>query len=136
MIKFEPRIEYRVTDIHVLTIEDSWDKGQLGKFKSEDCDWIKVEPTEFLSDMVDTITESFGEDAYIDLWDNKITVNLLVDGDNCESSEGQREEWRKGNLRLWNQDYTFYVEKVIVDSEPDLVEILAEETQSVFMKEK
>ena len=125
----EPTVEYRVTSVDLFQTEDVYNEGQIGEFQHTDVYWIKVASSEFLSDMVQAVEESFGPDAHVGIHETTITVNLLADEDGLEADKGQLDEWKKGNLKLWNQDFIFYVEKVIVDSEPDLQEILAEEAQ-------
>jgi hypothetical protein len=130
-LKFEPNTEYRVVSVELNRIEDVWEEGQVGQFDSRPVDWIKVQPTEFLGDMVTAIEESFfgGPSLSVDIWENRITVNTLVDENGCEASKGQIDEWMWGNLQLWNEDYEFAIEKVTIDSELDLSEIIAEENQ-------
>ncbi len=133
-LKFEPNTEYRVVSVELNSIEDVWEEGQVGEFDSRPCDWFKVEPTEFLGDMVKAIEESFygGPSLSVDVWENKITANQLVDENGCEASQGQIDEWMDGNLQLWNEDYEIIVERVSVESDIDLSEILTDERADDF----
>ena len=129
-MKFEPNMEYRVTSIEHDSIEDVWSEGQVGDFNSMTCDWIQIEPTDNITDMVDAIRESFWGDTSVDVYENQIRVDYLADDrDGSEASKAEVEAWMKGEMKLFNYSYTFYVEKVILDAEPDLQEILAEEQQ-------
>ena len=128
-MNFEPNTEYRVTGIEVDQIEDVWDEGQIGEFTSQEVTWIKIAPTEYLTDMVAAIEDNFDEVINVDTWDSTITVTLMIDEYDGIATKAQMDEWMKGNLRLWNQDYTFHVEKVTVDSEPYLQDILNEEAK-------
>lgn len=131
---FEPMTEYRVVSIESSSIEDLWEEGHVGDFQDQLVDWIKVSPTEFLSDMVEAIK---GEFFYcptfaIDVYEDKITIEFLADENGCEASQGQTDEWMKGNLQLWNHKYEFLVERVTVESNLDLQEILTDEKADDF----
>ena len=116
------RINHAEVDIHI----DDYEKGELDYIQTFDLGINGVYST--MEDVLTAIKNTYmgftDEPRNYCYIDGRIDTDGLVDVNNCEASESEIEEWKKGELTLYNAHLFCYID--VISDEHELTEREAE----------
>ena len=111
---------YQINGWTRFSEEDRYQQGCLpntGQMYSDN----QVFASESLDDLIQSLLDFTGADINAVEFNScgdigRIDISLLEDENSSFATRGQIEEWKRGEIKLWNSIYTFQANKV--NSEP------------------
>lgn len=119
--------EYFVVDSFANYAEDDYEKGEVGKSMMKDVGFKGLEFTS-IEDLAKETGFDDNKDAWISFEDGRIIFQRHENENGEEPSENEIEEWKAGNIKLYNTDYNFYVIKKNIPSVEEMASSLGIQT--------
>lgn len=110
------KLEYACVHVIKDVEEDHFDKGCIGKRSTVMAERVDI-VADSLPDLLKAIAERFGLTLdYLSIDGNRVSVNRLENASGYAPSASQETRWKAGQLRMYLADYSFIVERRLVDS--------------------